>query len=152
MLITGPAGVGKSFLACALAQQACRLGFTARYLRLPRLVEELAVARADGRYSKLLKALAKTDVLLIDDWALVPLSADARRDLLEVLDDRHQLRSTLVTSQLGVEHWHDYLGDPTLADAILDRLVHNSFRLALKGESLRKRSAPGLTASATLNP
>jgi DNA replication protein DnaC len=146
VLITGPAGVGKTFLACALAQQACRLGFSARNLRLARLLEELAVARADGSYSKRLASLAKIDVLVIDDWALTPLAGENRRDLLEVLDDRYKTRSTLITSQLGVEHWHDYLGDPTLADAILDRLVHNAYRLTLKGESVRKREAPNLTA------
>lgn len=152
VLITGFAGVGKSYIACALAQQACRLGFSARYERLPRLIEELAVARADGRYAKLLASLAKIDVLAIDDWGLAPLSPEGRRDLLEILDDRHQRKSTIVTSQLDVKLWHDYLGDPTLADAILDRLVHNSFRLALKGESLRKLNAPSLTADASAHP
>lgn len=145
VLITGPAGVGKSYLACALAQQACRLGFSARYLRLPRLLEELALARADGSYAKLLRRLAKVDVLVIDDWALSPLGPEGRRDLLEILDDRHQLRSTLVTSQLPVDQWHTYIGEATLADAILDRLIHASYRIALKGESLRKRHAPNLT-------
>ena len=152
VLITGPAGVGKSYLACALAQQACRLGYCARYLRLPRLLEELAVARVDGRYSKVLASLAKVDALVIDDWAITPLTADGRRDLLEVLDDRHQRRSTLVTSQLAVEHWHDYLVDPTIADAILDRLVHNSYRITLQGESLRKRGTPDLTDLTAPNP
>jgi DNA replication protein DnaC len=111
-------------IACALAHQACRYGFTALYLRLPRLVEELALARAEGTYAKRLAQLARIDLLTIDDWGLVPLTAEARRDLLEVLDDRHQRKSTLVTSQLPVEHWHEYLNDPTLADAILDRFVH----------------------------
>ncbi len=151
VLITGPAGVGKSYLACALAQQACRLGFSARYLRLPRLLEELALARADGSYTKLLRRLAKVDVLVIDDWALSPLGPDGRRDLLEILDDRHQLRSTLVTSQLPVDQWHAYIGEATLADAILDRLIHASYRIALKGESLRKRHAPNLTEPADPN-
>jgi len=145
VLITGPAGVGKSYLACALAQQACRLGFSARYLRLPRLLEELAIARADGSYAKQLRRLAKIDVLVIDDWALAPLGVDGRRDLLEILDDRYQLRSTLVTSQLPVDQWHAYIGEATLADAILDRLIHASYRIALKGDSMRRKNAPNLT-------
>ena len=151
VLITGPAGVGKSYLACALAQQACRLGFSARYLRLPRLLEELAIARADGSYTKLLRRLAKVDVLVIDDWALAPLGVDGRRDLLEILDDRYQLRSTLVTSQLPVDQWHAYIGEATLADAILDRLIHASYRIALKGDSLRRKSAPNLTEPGSPN-
>lgn len=151
VLITGPAGVGKSYLACALAQQACRLGYSARYLRLPRLLEDLAMARADGSYAKQLRQLAKIDALVIDDWALVPLAADGRRDLLEILDDRYQRRSTLVTSQLPVDQWHATIGDATLADAILDRLIHASYRIALKGDSLRKRNAPNLTDTSTPN-
>jgi DNA replication protein DnaC len=152
LLITGPAGVGKSWIACALSQQACRLGFSVRYLRLPRLLEDLAIARADGTYSKLLASLARINLLLIDDWALAPLNAEARRDLLEIFDDRHQRQSTLVTSQLPVPQWHDYIGDPTLADAILDRLVHNAHRIALKGESLRKRQGLDLTGKDTNQP
>lgn len=146
LLITGPSGVGKSWIACALAHQACRHGYTVLYKRLPRLLEELALARADGSYSKTLQQLARVDLLVLDDWGLMPLDAQARRDLLEVLDDRYQRRSTLVTSQLPVDLWHDYLGDPTLADAILDRLVHASHRLTLNGESLRKKHAAALTA------
>lgn len=149
VLITGPAGVGKSYLACALAHQACRLGFSARYLRLPRLLEELAIARADGSYTQLLRRLAKIDVLVIDDWALAPLGVDGRRDLLEILDDRYQTRSTLVTSQLPVDQWHAYIGEPTLADAMLDRLIHASYRIALKGDSMRRMSAPNLTEQTT---
>jgi DNA replication protein DnaC len=141
VLITGPTGVGKSYLACALANQACRLGYTARYRRLPRLLEELGIARADGRYSKLLAELAKTDLLVLDDWGLAPMNSDQRRDLLEILDDRCRTRSTLVTSQLPLEHWHEYLADPTLADAILDRLVHAAYPLTLRGDSMRKRSS-----------
>lgn len=152
VLITGPAGVGKSYLACALAQQACRLGFSARYLRLPRLLEELAIARADGSYAKQLRRLAKIDVLVIDDWALAPLGVDGRRDLLEILDDRYQLRSTLVTSQLPVDQWHAYIGEATLADAILDRLIHASYRIALKGDSMRRKNAPNLTEPTNPNP
>lgn len=147
LLITGPTGIGKSWLACALAHQACRLGYSALYQRLPRLVEELALARAEGSLARRLQQLARINVLVIDDWGLVPLSPEARRDLLEVLDDRHQRQSTIVTSQLAVAHWHEYLGDPTLADAILDRLVHTSYRLHLTGESLRKRAAERLTQS-----
>lgn len=145
-LIVGPTGIGKTWISCALAQAACRLGFTAAYHRLPRLLEDLALAHGDGRFPKLLAALAKTDLLVLDDWGLAPLAADQRRDLLELLDDRHARRSTLVTSQLPVDHWHAYLGDPTLADAILDRLVYNAYRLHLKGDSLRKTRTP-LTAT-----
>lgn len=138
LIVTGPTGIGKSYLACALAHKACLEGFTALYARLPRLLEELAIARADGRYPKLLAAYAKTDLIVLDDWGLAPLNAEQRRDLLELLDDRHGLRSTLITSQLPVEKWHALIGDPTFADAILDRLIHNAYRLNLKGESLRK--------------
>jgi len=152
LLITGPTGIGKSWIACALAHQACRYGFTALYLRLPRLIEELALARAEGSYAKRLGQLARIDLITLDDWGLVPLTAEARRDLLELLDDRHQRKSTLVTSQLPVEHWHDYLGDPTLADAILDRLVHSSYRLNLRGESMRKLKARSLTPEAASRP
>jgi len=137
-LITGPAGVGKSFIACALAHQACREGLNVRYLRLPRLLNELTVARGDGRYRKLLAQLARTDVIVLDDFGLAALGDEQRRDLLEILEDRYQRRSTLITSQFPVEHWHELINDPTLADAILDRLVHNAYRLALKGDSMRK--------------
>jgi DNA replication protein DnaC len=142
VLITGPTGVGKSYLACALAHKACREGYSALYQRLPRLLQDLSLARGDGRYGALLTSLAKMDVLVLDDWGLAKLTEEHRRDLLELLDDRHGLRSTLVTSQLPVEHWHESLGDPTLADAILDRLVHNAYKLNLKGESMRKKRSP----------
>ena len=142
VLITGPTGAGKSFLACALAQKACREGFTALYHRLPRLLSELATAKADGRYPKLLSSLARADVLVLDDWCLHPLSDSHRRDLLEILEDRYGSRSTVVTSQLPVETWHEAIGDATLADAVLDRLVHNAYKLGLKGESRRKSRAP----------
>lgn len=148
LLILGPTGVGKTWIACALAQQACRQGFTTRYLRAPRLFDDLQLAHADGRFPKLMASLAKTDLIVLDDWGLAGLDAAARRDLLELLDDRHGQRSTLITSQLPVDHWHQVIGDPTLADAILDRLVHNAYRITLKGESMRKRKAPKLTPAA----
>ena len=130
-------GWGKTWIACALAHSACRNGYTASYRRLPRLLTELAIARADARYAKLLASLAKTAVLVIDDWGMSKLSAENRRDLLEIVEDRHGLRSTIVTSQLPVQKWHAVIADPTLADAILDRLVHNAYQLNLKGESTR---------------
>ena len=142
VLITGPTGIGKTWLACALGHQACREGWTALYLRLSRLLQEFPLAKGDGRYVKLMTALAKTDVLILDDWGLAPLSDDNRRDLLELLEDRYDCRATIVTSQLPVEHWHEAIGEPTLADAILDRLVHNAYKIALKGDSMRKRQAP----------
>ena len=141
VLITGPTGVGKSYLACALAHKACRDGYTVLYHRLSRLLGELALARGDGRYPQLLARLGKARLLVLDDWGLEPLTDTHRRDLLEILEDRYDRRSTLVTSQLAVKHWHDALGDPTLADAILDRLVHNAHRIELRGESMRKRRA-----------
>ena len=139
VLITGPTGVGKSFLACALAQAACRRDYSVRFFRLPRLVDELTRHHALQNRSGLLKQLAKAELLVLDDFGLMPFSEQTRRDLLEILDDRYDRRSTIVTSQLPVDQWHTYLNDPTLADAILDRLVHNSYRLVLKGESMRKQ-------------
>jgi DNA replication protein DnaC len=148
-LITGPTGAGKSWIATALAHKACRQGYTARYLRLPRLLQQLLSAKGDGSYPKLLKQLAQFDVLLIDDWGLTPLDANAQRDLLEVFEDRFNRKSTILTSQLPVSHWHDYLGDATLADAILDRLVHNAYKIELRGDSMRKMTSP-LTQPSTL--
>jgi DNA replication protein DnaC len=139
ILITGPTGVGKTWLACALAHKACREGYTVMYLRLARLLGDMVIAKGDGRYPKLLATLAKVDVLLLDDWGLMKLNAENRRDLLEVLEDRHGRRSTIATSQLPIEEWHAVIGDPTLADAILDRLVHNAYKINLRGESMRKR-------------
>ena len=145
ILITGATGAGKTWLACALAHQACREGFSALYLRLPRLFEELDITRGDGRYPKLLQSLGKTDVLILDDWGLTPLGATQRRDLLEVLEERHARRSTLITSQLPVAKWHEFIADPTLADAILDRLVHNAYKFPLKGKRSMREPAPDLT-------
>lgn len=142
VLICGPTGVGKTFLACALANQACRQGHSVFYARLPRLLPALVIGRGDGSYAKTLAQLAKTEVLVIDDWALAPLTDEGRRDLLEIFDDRHGARSTIITSQLSVKHWHESIGDPTLADAILDRLVHQAHTLDLDGESLRKKGKP----------
>jgi len=141
ILITGPTGVGKSWIACALAHKACREGYTAIYQRLPRLFQELPLAKGDGSYSKLLHRLGKTDVLLLDDWGLATLTAEQRRDLLEILEDRHGSRSTIVTSQLPIDQWHSTIGDSTLADAIMDRLVHNAYKIKLEGDSLRKQQA-----------
>ncbi len=139
-IITGPTGVGKSYIACALGHKACREGYSVRYLRLPRLFQELSIAKGDGRYPKLLTTWAKTDLLILDDWGLTPLTDEQRRDLLEILEDRYDAKSTLVTSQIPLKQWHEIIGDATLADAILDRLVHNAYPLTLKGDSMRKRN------------
>ncbi len=141
LLITGPTGVGKTFLACALANAACRQGFRARYYRASQLVGELALARADGSRPKLVAKLARTDLLVLDDWGLATLTASEARDLLDVLDDRCATRSTLVASQLPVDRWHAVMPDPTVADAVLDRLVHGAYRIELHGESMRKLRA-----------
>ena len=141
LIITGPTGVGKTYLACAFAQKACREGYSTLYLRMTKLFEDLALAKGDGRYLKLLASFAKADLLVLDDYGLEPLGRDQRHDLLEILEDRHGLKSTLVTSQLPIEHWHEQIGDPTLADAILDRLVHSAHKIKLNGESMRKKRA-----------
>jgi DNA replication protein DnaC len=138
VLISGATGTGKSYIACALAHQACRKGFRAMYRRVPRLFDELRLARADGSYPRLLARIAKMDVLVLDDFAIAPLTDDARRDLLEILEDRYGLRATIITSQLEPKLWHDYLADPTVADAICDRVLHGAHRLALQGPSRRK--------------
>jgi DNA replication protein DnaC len=145
IILTGPTGVGKSYLACALAHKACRDGFTAIYRRTSRLFDELAQARADGTHPLLLRRLAKAQVLILDDFGLEPLGAAQRKELIEIIDDRHQLGSTIVTSQLEPKDWHGVIGDETLADAICDRLVHNAHRIKLGGESIRK--AESLTAA-----
>ena len=141
LLITGATGTGKSWIACALGHKACRDNRSVLYHRLPRLLEALALARGDGRYARLLKTLARVELLILDDWGLAPLTSEQRRDLLELIDDRHQRGSTLITSQVPIEHWHEVIGNPTIADAVLDRLIHNAHRLSLKGDSMRKITA-----------
>jgi len=138
IIITGPTGAGKTYLACALANRACRMGLSSSYIRLPRLFQELAIAKADGSYPKIMKKLSRARVLVLDDFGLAPLAHAERRDLLEVIEDRHGLFSTVVATQLPINAWHDNIKDPTIADAILDRLIHNAHKITLKGESMRK--------------
>lgn len=141
-LITGPCGVGKSWLACALGDKACRENLSVLYQRSPRLFAALALARGDGRYDRLMRQLARVDLLILDDWGPEPLTAEHRRDLLEIVDDRYDRGSLIITSQVPIERWYEIVGDPTLADAILDRIIHNAHRIELKGESLRKQRPP----------
>jgi DNA replication protein DnaC len=138
LCLTGPTGCGKTWIACALGNQACRQGLSVRYLRLPTLLEQLRIAHGDGSYVRLMRQLLKTDLLILDDWGIQPLTRPQRNDLMEVIEDRHDRRSTLIASQLPIEHWHEYIGEATLADAILDRLLHGAHRLTLTGESMRK--------------
>jgi DNA replication protein DnaC len=147
LIIEGPTGVGKSWLACALGHKACRDNRSVLYQRIPRLFPDLALARGDGRYPRLMRALGGVKLLILDDWGLEPLDAQARHDLLEILEERYGRRSTIITSQLPVESWHAVIGDPTYADAILDRLVHNAQRLNLSGDSLRRTRTKSIAKS-----
>ena len=142
IFVLGPTGVGKSFVACALAQKACRDGYSALYIRAAALFRDLTIARADGSLRILLARLSRIDVLVIDDWAMAPLAETERRDFWEICEDRYQTRSTILTSQLPVARWHEQIGDPTAADGILDRLVHNAHRIEMRGDSMRKKRGP----------
>ncbi len=139
LLITGPTGSGKTYLSCAISNQACRLGFKVRYLLLPRFLEEMAMSHADGSYKKLMAQLYKEDLLILDDFGLTPINTTQRHDLFNLIEDRYQLKSTIITSQFPVAKWHEYLGEPTIADAILDRVSENARRIQLEGESMRKK-------------
>jgi DNA replication protein DnaC len=144
LLVTGPTGIGKSWIACALGHKACRENLSVLYQRVPRLMAAFALARGDGRYAKLLRSLARVNLLILDDWGPEPLGAEQRRDLLEIVEDRYDSGSLLITSQLPIARWCELIGDPTLADAILDRVIHNAYRIELSGDSLRKRRATEL--------
>ena len=141
LIIIGPSGVGKSWLACALGHRACRDNLSVLYQRIPRLFSDLVLARGDGRYARLMRALGGVKLLILDDWGLEPLTAEQRHDMLEIVEDRYGRGATLITSQIPVDRWHDLIGDPTLADAILDRVVHNAHRIQLRGDSLRRKRA-----------
>ena len=141
VLIVGPTGIGKSWISCALGNQAARDGVSVLYKRLSRLLDELAIARVAGRQARALTAIARVKLLILDDWAMIRLTAEQRRDLMEVIDDRHGRASTIIATQVPVERWHDMIGDPTYADAILDRLVHNAYHIDLRGPSIRPRAA-----------
>lgn len=141
LLITGPTGCGKSYLACAIGHQACRNGYNVRYILMPRFLEEITISRADGSYGKFLQQILRLDLLILDDFGFATgLTPEQRKDLFNIIEDRHQIKSTIITSQLPVKHWHEYIGEPTVADAILDRLLENAHRLELTGASMRKRT------------
>jgi len=147
LIIEGPAGVGKSWLACALGHKACRDNRSVLYQRFPRMFGDLALARGDGRYPRPMRALGGVKLLILDDWGLEPLGPEQRHDMLEIVEDRYGRGATLITSQIPVDRWHDLIGEPTLADAILDRIIHNAHRLKLTGDSLRKQQAPKTVAA-----
>ncbi|MBA4369350.1 MAG: AAA family ATPase [Desulfobacterium sp.] len=138
LIITGPTGVGKTYLSCALANQACRKGYSSFYKRSSRLFQELTISRVDGTYPKLMNKISRTKVLIIDDFLITPMKEKDRKDLLEVIEDRHGLMSTIISTQIPMENWFEAIGDPTISDAVLDRLIHNSHKINLKGESMRK--------------
>ena len=144
LMITGSTGTGKTYLACAFAHQACRQGYGARYIRLPKLFQAITIAKADGSYIKLMEYVSKLSLLILDDWGVAPMTDSNRRDLLEIIDDRYNHSSTLITSQLPINTWHDSIGDATLGDAILDRLLHNAHRIEVAGPSMRKNKAKNL--------
>ncbi len=150
IIFTGPSGIGKDYLACAISQRACMMGYSATYLRVPRLEEIIRSARAEGSFEPLLNSIAKHDILILDDFGLAPMTDELRRDFMEIIDDRYNKRSTIITAQLPVEKWHEMIGNPTIADAIMDRLVHNAHRIALKGPSERKRRSV-LVEKSTIN-
>jgi DNA replication protein DnaC len=141
IIISGPTGVGKTYIACALLHSACKAGYTARYIRVPRMIRSMATAKLDGSYDKFMAELARTDVVLFDDFGLSKMGAEDSRDLLEIMEDRYAVRSSLITSQLEPEKWYELIGDPTIADALLDRIVHRSHKLKLGGQSMRKKNA-----------
>lgn len=137
IIITGSTGVGKTYMACVLGNSACRAGISTYYARLPRLFQELKISRADGSYGKLLQKLSMVNLLIVDDWGLSPLADTERRDFLEIMEDRYNVRSTIISSQIPTEKWHDLIGEPTIADAICDRLIHNAHKIKLTGKSMR---------------
>jgi len=139
IILTGPSGVGKSYLACAIGNKACLEGYKVQYIRVPRFLTELMIGKGDGSYLKMMKALSRVDVLILDDWGIAKLTDEQRKEFLEVMEDRYELKSTIITSQIPVKNWHDVIGDSTIADAILDRIVHNAYRIELNGESMRKK-------------
>jgi DNA replication protein DnaC len=146
LLITGPTGCGKSYLSCALGHQACRNGHSSRYISMPRFLEELTIAHADGSYGKFLHQMLKLDLLILDDFGFAPgLTSEQRRDFFNLIEDRHQIKSTIITSQLPIKHWHEYIGEPTIADAILDRVLENAHRIELDGDSMRKKNNKNIT-------
>ena len=144
ILLTGPTGAGKSFIACALGHRACLHGYRTLYFRLPRLLHDLAIARGDGRYGKIMKSISRAELLIIDDWGLVKVTEQEQMDFLEILEDRYGIHSTIIASQVAHSHWHELMSNPTIADAILDRFIHNAYKIDIVGDSMRKKKTPPL--------